>query len=73
MVFVGGIAIGIFSFGELYPMIKSLYMAEYLGQVKLSKIFGISQGALTFFVIIAALIMFWIAEIAEKKFPREEY
>jgi hypothetical protein len=48
-------------------------MAEYLGQIKLSKILGISQGFLTFFVIIAALIMFWIAEIAEKKFPREEY
>jgi len=65
--------LGIFAFGEFYPMIKSLYMAEYLGQIKLSKILGISQGTLTFFVIIAALIMFWIAEIAEKKFPREEY
>ena len=73
MVFVGGIFLGIFAFGEFYPMIKSLYMAEYLGQIKLSKILGISQGTLTFFVIIAALIMFWIAEIAEKKFPREEY
>jgi hypothetical protein len=73
MVFVVGIAVGIFGFGELYPMIKSLYLAEYLGQVKLSTIFGISQGVLAFFVIIAALLMFWIAEIAEKKFPREEY
>lgn len=48
MVFVGGIFLGIFAFGEFYPMIKSLYMAEYLGQIKLSKILGISQGTLTF-------------------------
>jgi uncharacterized membrane protein YedE/YeeE len=73
LVFLGGIVIGIFAFGELYPIIKSLYMAKYLGQIKLSEVLGISQGVLAFFVILAALGMFWVAEIAEKKFPREEY
>ncbi len=72
-VFLGGIVIGIFAFGELYPIIKSLYMAKYLGQIKLSEVLGISQGMLAFFVILAALGMFWVAEIVEKKFPREEY
>jgi hypothetical protein len=48
-------------------------MAEYLGNIKLSDVLGISQGALAFFVIIAALAMFYVAEIAEKKFPRKEY
>lgn len=73
MVFVGGIFIGIFAFAEMFPILKKFYMSNYLGQVKLSEVLGISQGALAFFVILAAIGMFWVAEIAEKKFPREEY
>lgn len=73
MVFVGGIFVGVFAFGEMYPLIKSFYMAVYMGPVKVSELLGISQGAFAFFVILAALGMFLVAEIAEKKFPREEY
>ena len=73
MVFFGGIFIGILLFGETFEWIKPLYMAEYWGQIKLSELIGISQGLLTFFIIIAALLMFWVAEMAEKKFPQKEY
>jgi hypothetical protein len=73
MVFFGGIFIGIFLFGEFYEIIKPLYMAEYLGNIKLSDVLGVSQGTLAFFVILVALGMFYVAEIAEKKFPRKEY
>ena len=52
---------------------EGLYKAKYLGNIKVSDFFGISDGILALFVIIAALVMFWIAEWAEKKFPREEY
>ena len=72
-VFLGGIVLGIFAFAETFPLLKKFYMSNYLGQVKLSEVFGISQGILAFFVILAAIGMFWVAEIAEKKFPREEY
>ena len=73
MVFFGSMFIGILLFGETYPLIKEFYLAGNLGQLKLSEVFGISQGVLAFGVIIAAVIMFWIGEWAEKKFPREEY
>lgn len=73
MVFVGGIVVGIFLFGEAYPLLKDFYMAKNLGHLKLSEVLGISQGLLAFGVILAAIVMFWIGEIAEKKFPREEY
>jgi hypothetical protein len=33
---------------------------------------GISPGIFTLFLIIAAVIMFWVAEIAEKKFARPD-
>jgi len=73
MVFFGGIFIGIFIFGESYNWIEPLYMSEYLGHLKVPDILGISPGIFTLCVISAALGMFWIAEIAEKKFPQKEY
>ena len=64
---------GIFIFAEVFPLIKGFYMSGYLGPLKLSEVFGISQGVLAFGVIITAVLMFWVGEWAEKKFPREEY
>lgn len=65
--------VGIFIFAEAYPLIKDFYMAGNLGPLKLSEALGISQGVIALGVIIAAVLMFWIGEWAEKKFPREEY
>ena len=65
--------IGILLFGETFPLIKDLYYSGNLGQLKLSEVFGISQGVLACGIIIAAVLMFWVGEWAEKKFPREEY
>ena len=48
-------------------------MAGNLGPLKLSEVLGISQGVFAFGVIIAAVLMFWGGEWAEKKFPREKY
>ena len=52
--------IGIFLFGEVYPLIKDFYLAGNLGPLKLSEVFGISQGVVALGVIIAAVFMFWI-------------
>ena len=73
IVFFGSMFIGIFIFAEVYPLIKDFYMSGSIGPLKLSELFGISQGLTALGVIVAAAIMFWIGELAEKKFPREEY
>lgn len=73
MVFIGGIFLGIFFFAESYPLLKDFYMAGSFGPLKVSDFFGISGGVMTFLVIIAALVMFKLGELAEKKWPREEY
>ncbi len=73
LVFIGGIFIGILLFGETFPLIKTLYMAGSFGSLKLSQVIGISQGVLVLLVIVAASIMFYLGELAEKKFPRDEY
>ena len=73
IVFFISMFVGIFIFAEVYPLIKGFYMSGNLGPVKLSEALGLSQGVLALGVIVAAILMFWIGEWAEKKFPREEY
>ena len=73
MVFLAGIFVGIFLFAESFPLIKKLYMAGNLGQIKMSELFHVSQGFLVLLVVVIAALMFWAGEWAEKRFPREEY
>jgi hypothetical protein len=73
MVFIGGLFLGVIFFSETYPLWEKLFMAGFKGTPKLSEALGLSDGLLAFGVILAAVGMFYAAEWAEKKFPREEY
>ena len=73
LVFIGGLVLGIFIFTEGYPLWEELYKANYLGIPKLNEVVGISGGIFAFLMILVALAMFWVAEKAEKAFPRDEY
>ncbi|WP_258099896.1 YeeE/YedE thiosulfate transporter family protein [Marinoscillum pacificum] len=72
LAYLGGSLLGIFIFGETYPFWIDIYMKNYLGGIKLSTTIGISDGLLVLLVIIAAVIMFWVGEWAEKKFKRPD-
>ena len=72
MVFVAGGLTGAFIFAETYPYIQNLANGTYKGPVKISDALGISPGVFTLLLIIAALLMFWLAELAEKKFARPD-
>jgi hypothetical protein len=73
MVFIIGLFLGVYGFALTYSWWEKLYMAYYLGDPKVSKSLGLSDGVFGLILILIALAMFWIAEQAEKKFPREEY
>lgn len=73
LVFIGGLFLGVFIFGIGYDLWDEMYMAGFLGSPKVSESLGLSDGIFALLLIIAALSMFWVAEWAEKKFPREEY
>jgi len=73
MVFVGGLFVGIFIFGEAYPLYEHFYKAGFMGNIKLNEAIGMSQGFLAFLFVVMALAMFWVGEWAEKKFPAHEY
>lgn len=73
LVFIGGLFIGILIFTLGYNVWNGLYLAKFLGFPKISQTIGLSDGIFAFLLILVALGMFWVAEWAEKKFPREEY
>jgi hypothetical protein len=72
MVFVSGGFVGAFLFTETYPMIETMADAHYRGPVKINESLGLSPGLFTLLLVAAAVAMFWIAELAEKKFARPE-
>jgi hypothetical protein len=73
MVFVGGLFLGVYGFAFTYPWWEKMYMAKYLGEPKVSESLGMKDGLFGLLLILAALVMFAVAEWAERKFPREEY
>lgn len=73
LVFIGGLFIGVAIFGGGFKLWDGLYVAEFIGFPKVSKSLGLTDGVFALILIIVALGMFWVAELVEKKFPREEY
>jgi hypothetical protein len=73
MVFIVGLFIGVSVFGAGYNWWDEMYVAKFLGSPKISESLGLTDGIFALALIIVALGMFWVAEWAEKKFPREEY
>jgi uncharacterized protein len=72
IVFLFGGLVGAFLFAELYPYIGDFANSYYKGPVKINDWLNISENLFIFILIIAAVILFWIAEKAEKKFSRPD-
>jgi uncharacterized protein len=72
MVYVAGGLTGAFLFAETYPLIQNLANGSYKGPIKINEVMGISPGLFSLLLIVAAVLMFWIAELAEKKFARPD-
>jgi len=73
LVFIGGIFIGVFAFGEAYPLWESFFKAGFQGYPRLNEVIGVSQGVLALLIVLIAFGAFYVGEWAEKKFPAEKY
>lgn len=71
-VFLFGGLVGAFLFAETYLFIEPLAMGGFKGPMKVDEWLGVSPGVFTLILILAAVFLFWIAELAEKKFGRPE-
>lgn len=72
MLFFAGGLTGAFLFAETYPLIQNMATSGYKGPVKINEVIGVSPGLFILFLIIAAAVMFWFAEKAEKRFARPD-
>ncbi|MDK9699011.1 MAG: rhodanese-like domain-containing protein, partial [bacterium] len=67
MFFVGGGVLGVFLFGELYPLYNSFNDSTSLGAIKVFDSIGISQGLFAFLLIVMAVGAFFATTMIEKK------
>lgn len=70
MMYLGGIVVGIFVFGEMFPLLENFYTSTAMGSVTLPELFGMSYGLLVFLVVAMALGGFAGAEWVERKFSK---
>lgn len=68
---IGGM-VGAFLFAETFPLVESFALGGFKGPMKVDEWLGVSPGVFTLILIAAAVILFWMAELAEKKFNKPE-
>jgi rhodanese-related sulfurtransferase/uncharacterized membrane protein YedE/YeeE len=67
MFFVGGGLLGVFAFGELFPLYDKFYISTSLGAIKVYDSLGMSQGAFAFILIAVAVGAFAVTTLLEKR------
>ncbi|MEA3502795.1 MAG: YeeE/YedE thiosulfate transporter family protein, partial [Actinomycetota bacterium] len=67
MVFLGGVVIGVFVFGETVPYFMDFWTTSDLGRFTLPEWLGVPTGVIVLVIVVFALLLFWGAEILEKK------
>ena len=72
MVFLGGGFLGAFLFAESWPLINGLANSGNNGPMRINEIMGISPAVFTLLLIVVAVGMFWLSELAEKRFARPD-
>ncbi len=71
MFFVAGIFIGVFIFGEMYPLVSSVLMADSLGDLPVYEALGMSRGLFASILVAFALIAFAAVGIVERKVNKQ--
>jgi rhodanese-related sulfurtransferase len=70
MFFIGGGLLGVFAFGEFFPLYGAFYESSSLGPLKVFDSLGISQGWFAFLLILMAVGAFAATTWIEKKVNR---
>ncbi len=72
LAFVGGAILGIFLFGELYPLVEGIYMAEAWGPVTMFDQLGISRNLWAVLLTVIAVGAFYATWLVENKVNKRE-
>jgi rhodanese-related sulfurtransferase len=71
MAFVGGSALGIFAFAELFPLFEAFADSTALGPLKVHESLGVSPGLFVLLLAGAAVLAFAVGGVVEKKVAPE--
>jgi rhodanese-related sulfurtransferase len=72
MIFLAGALFGVYLFGETVSSFESFFLSSYMGRFTLDEWLGLPVGATVLLVAAAALVLFWLGELAERHFGRGE-
>jgi hypothetical protein len=73
MVFIGGIFLGIFFYGETFEILwKDLFMMTPKGPLLINEILGISRGVFMLALIGIALLTFWATQKIQQRVSKHE-
>lgn len=67
MVFSLGMFVGVFIFGELYPLYENFYNAGNLGYITITDYFGIQPGIFILGLTVVALVAFYVTALIQQK------
>jgi len=67
MVFLVGVVIGVFVFGETVPYFMGFWSTSDFGRLTLPEWLGIPTGVIVLFIVVFALLLFWGSEVLEKR------
>jgi len=73
LVFFGGMFIGVFLFSESFSLFEGIFYSGSQGAVMINTVLGISPELFTFFLVLAAVGMFYGAAWVQKKVKKIEY
>ncbi|HEY9165947.1 MAG TPA: YeeE/YedE thiosulfate transporter family protein [Candidatus Kryptonia bacterium] len=71
MFFVGGGLIGVFAFGELFPLYSNFFGSTSMGPVKVFDSLGISQGLFALILIVVAVGAFTVTTLIERRVDKK--
>jgi uncharacterized protein len=72
LVFLLGVTVGIFGFGEAWPAIQGFANSTNLGEMTLPGLLGLGYGVVVFLVVLLALAGFRGAEAVERWMAHKE-
>ena len=72
LIFLVGMVVGSFVFGEIFPALEKFYSSGSMGQVTLPQVLGIQSGIIALAVVLMAVVAYWIVEKVEVKFGDPE-
>jgi rhodanese-related sulfurtransferase/uncharacterized membrane protein YedE/YeeE len=67
MLFIGGGLLGVFAFGEFFPLYSNFFVSSALGPLKVFESLGISGGLFAFLLIAMAVMAFAVTTLIERR------